>query len=229
MILDVIAATVGGDSLPTSKTGLFSKAAGAAALASAKGKKTLVIEALEFCGLPLNKLNDGSRGSQDVLSRFNVELGQRVSSGIGGATLLVKNKALLSMIKGGKGGLVSDLGTVKGSVVVVAPASSADWKSLKLAASEDPKRTIVLINPTRNTMPLDGSMDAFEYCYYLRRLTYGLLSVSGCGRDCKSWEGYRQARPTLADNYGQSPTGPPIVQVSGDLQERAGYMSMGKK
>ena len=89
--------------------------------------------------------------------------------------------------------------------------------------------TIVLINPTRNTMPLDGSMDAFEYCYYLRRLTYGLLSVSGCGRDWKSWEDYRQARPTLADNYGQSPTGPPIVQVSGDLQERAGYMSMGKK
>ena len=223
MVFDALGAALSGDSLPKSKGGLFSAAAGATALAAGGGKRQLLVESLEFCGLPLNKLNDGSRGSQEVLTKFNLEMAAKVASAVG-ATVVVGSSAQLAACKGKKC-LAGEVGKVRGALCFAAPASANEWKVIGGIADADPKRAIVVVNGVRNTMPLDGSMVAFQYSFYLRRLTYGLLLCAGVGRDWRSFLDYRKGKPEPADNYGTAM--PTIVQVSGDLQGRAGYMKMG--
>ena len=224
MIFDALKTTLRGDQLPQSKGDMFSAAAGGTSIALSRGRTALFVEALEFCGLPLNKLGDGSRSSQEALMNFNLELAQRVAAAAG-ATTVTSNKATLKAARGSKKCLVSDVDLTSSSpLCFVAPASSTDWRVVRQAKESNPRRVVIVVNGVRNTMPLDGSMDDFEYAYYLRRLTYGLLLSTGVGRDWKSFLDYRQGKPTYADSYG--PTQPTIVEVSSDLQGRAGFMKM---
>lgn len=227
MFFDALTAAVSPDgALPKSKNEMFTRAAGAVQLASLKGKKRLLVESIEYSNLPLNKLNDGSRGSQDILDRFNGELGVKVAGAIGAT--VVGSKSQLAKLKRGQGkqALFSDLSSVSGSLVVLAPASARDWKAI---ASDSRKDAIVILNGVRNTAPTDRSMAEFAYAFYLRRLTYGYLFSSGFGAPWKAFASFREAAPKFATDYGSSP--PPIekfiIKVSADLQERAGFMKMG--